>query len=259
MVIAGILLLSTTLLNAKPSSVFADVSIGAHGPYRFLVDTGAETSLIDTALAAELRMKPEFRVEVITQHSARLFPGLKVSNLRIGERTLPETELVFYDVTLARLLDPSVRGVLGVNALAGFDFTLSPATGRLDLAAERPDGEVVPFFRLEGRIAVKARMGLETLTLILDSGSTNVVLFRTPAAMAKTRPVESTFGTLDGARSVVPTTWTADMFLTDSLRVGMLPAAIVRRQGTQVEGLLPASVFKKIYLDQRRSELVLVR
>ena len=99
----------------------------------------------------------------------------------------------------------------------------------------------------------------EILTLILDSGSSHVVLFRTPAAMAKTRPVASTLGTLDGARSVVPTCWTADMFLTDRLRVGMLPAAIAHRKDAQVEGLLPASVFKKIYVDQTRGELVLVR
>ena len=66
MVIAGLLLLSSALLNTKPSPVFADVSIGKQGPYRFLVDTGAQTSLIDPKLAAELRLKPEFRVEVVT-------------------------------------------------------------------------------------------------------------------------------------------------------------------------------------------------
>lgn len=258
MVIAWLLFLSSALLNTKPSPVFADVYIGTHGPYRFLVDTGAQTSLIDPKLAAELGLKPEFRVEVVTQHSNHLLPGMKVSTLHVGQRTLPEIELVFHDVAEVRRLDPHVRGLLGVNALTGFDFTLSPATGRLDLTAERPAGEVVPFYRIEGRIALKAQMGRETLTLILDSGSSHVILFRTPAAMAKTRPVFTTFGTLDGARSVMPTCWTADMVFTDRLRVGMLPAAIVQRKDTQAEGLLPASVFKKIYVDQARGELVLV-
>jgi hypothetical protein len=102
-------------------------------------------------------------------------------------------------------------------------------------------------------------MGCETLTLILDSGSNHVVLFRLPAAMANTPPVPTTISTIEGARSVVPTCWTADIFLTDHLRVGTLPAAIVAANGTQVEGLLPASAFKKIYVDQLRHELVLVR
>jgi len=259
MLITGLLLLSSSLLNAKPAPVFADVYVSGHGPYLFLVDTGAETSLIDPKLATELGLKPEFRVEVISQNGKQVLPAMRATVLRVGDKTLPQTELVFQDLAQARRFDPNVRGLLGLNALAGFNFTLSPSIGRLDLLAERPAGEVVSFNPLDGRLAVKARMGEESLALILDSGSTNVVLFRTPAAMAKTRSIATTFGTLEGARRVVPTTWTADMFFSQKMRVGMLPAAIVERKDSQVDGLLPASVFKKIYVDQARRELVLVR
>jgi predicted aspartyl protease len=255
--LAVVVLLSSSLLTTKPAPVFADIHIGAKGPYRFLVDTGAQTSLIDPKLAAALGLKPEFRVDVVTQNSAQLSPGTRARNLYIGQRALAETELMFYDVSEARRLDPTVRGVLGVNALAGFDFTLSPATGRLELTADRPSGEVVPFYWIEGRIGLKARMGSEILTLVLDSGSSHVILFRTPAAMLKTTSLASTFGTLDGARQTVPTTWTADMFF-DRLRVPMLPAAIVERKATQADGLLPASIFQKIHVDRTRGEVVLV-
>ena len=257
--VANLLFLFSGVIQTTPYPVFADVYIGTQGPYRFLVDTGAETSLIDSRLAAELRLQPEFRVEMITQLTKRVVPAANLRTLRVAQQTLPETEVAFVDVTEARLMAPSVKGVLGLNALSGLDFTLSPESGRLDLAAQRPEGEVVPFSRIEGRIAVKTQMGRESLTLILDSGSTHVVLFRTPAAMAKTRPVSATFTTLDGARSVVPTVWTADLVFTDRLRVGMLPAAVVERKGTQVEGLLPASIFKQVHVDQTRGELVLVR
>lgn len=259
MLIAGLLLFSTGLLNVRPSPVFADVSIGTEGPYRFLVDTGSQTSLIDPKLAARINLKPEFRVEVLTQNSTRLLPALKVNTLRIGQKGLGEVEVVFHDLAEARRLDSSVKGVLGLNALAGLDFALSPRDGRLDLTAGRPSGEVVPFHRVEDRIAIAARMGRETLTLILDSGASHMVLFRTPEAMVKTPPLPATFATLDGARSVLPTCWTADMFFTDGLRVGTLPAAIVTRQATRVDGLLPASIFKTIYVDQIRGEVVLVR
>ena len=258
MVIGALVLLSSSLLNVKPAPVFVDLSIGSHGPYRFLVDTGAQTSLIDPKLAAELHLRPEFQVDIITQYGSQRAPGLNTHDLRIGGRSLPQTELVFQDVRELQRLDRSVRGLLGINALAGAVFTLSPATGRLEFTDERPDGEVVPLYRIEGRIALKARMGRETLTLILDSGSTNVVLFRKPEAMAKTASVSRVFGTLEGARHTVPTTWTADMFF-DGLRVGMLPAAIVERQDSKAEGLLPASVFRAIHVDQRRGEVVLAR
>ena len=47
MFIGTLILLSSSLLNTQPAPVFADIRIGANGPYRFLVDTGAQTSLID--------------------------------------------------------------------------------------------------------------------------------------------------------------------------------------------------------------------
>ncbi len=254
-----VLLFSTSLLNAKPSPVFADVTIGTSGPYRFLVDTGSQSSLIDSKLAERLNLRPEYRVEVITQNSSRLLPALKTSGLRIGQRQLPETELMFDDLAEARRLDSSVKGVLGLNALAGLDFALLPKAGRLDLASERPSGEAVPLYNVDDRIAIKARMGRETLTLILDSGATHAVLFHTPEAMKKTEPITTTLTTIEGARNVVPTVWSADMFLDNGVKVGMLPAAIVKRPPAQSDGLIPTSAFSQIYIDQARHEAILVR
>lgn len=248
------------IIDAPPAPIFTDVYLGSHGPFRFLIDTGAESSVIHPALAGKLGLKPEYRVEQFTLHGSRLVPALKASGLRIGRRPIPAAELMIHDIDAARRLDPAVDGILGANALASFDFTLSPSTKSLDDTTPRPvDGQAVPFQTIEGRWALKARMGAETLTLILDSGATNVVLFRVPAAMTKTHPVTATFSTIEGARSIVPTRWTADLFFGDKLRVGMLPAAIVGRSGSAVDGLLPASAFKKIYVDQSRRELVLIR
>ena len=255
---AVVVLLFSGVLN-KPAPVSTEVYIGPHGPYRFLVDTGAQSSMMDTTLAAELRLTPQFRVELVTAQTTQIVPGAKLRTLRVDQSALPEAEVLFHEMSEPRRLNASIRGVLGLSALSGLNFMLTPAIGKLDFAGEPPVGETLKFWRLEDRIAVKARMGEEILTLILDSGASNVVLFRTPAAMAKTRPIASNFTTIDGARSVVPTTWTEDMIFSDHLRLGTLPAAIVRRNGSQVDGLLPVSVFKKVYVDQGRGEVVLVR
>ncbi|MCC6586807.1 MAG: aspartyl protease family protein [Bryobacterales bacterium] len=248
------------IIQTKPAPVFADVSFGNGGPYRFLVDTAAQSTLIDPTLAAQLGLVPKFRIEVVMQHGSRLAPGLNVSTLRVGNRQLPETEVLFYDMAEARRLYPNVQGILGLNALAHFDFLMSPATAVLDPAAQKPEtGEVIPFEIVEGRMVVKAKMGKETLALALDSGATHAVLFRTPKAMAATPPVASQFVTLDGARRTVPTTWTAAMSFGQTLTLKTLPAAIVHRPGTAIQGLLPASVFEQIYVDHIRRELVVVR
>jgi predicted aspartyl protease len=253
MPILPLVLLSASLLNVKPCPVFAEVTIGTAGPYRFVVDTGAQTSLIDAKLAAELGLKADHRVSIVTVNSERLRPAAKVNSLRVGRVELPATELVFDDFDRA-----GVRGLLGLNALAGLDFELLPKKGRLELGAARPLGEALPMRRVEDRIAVEARMGSETLTLILDSGATNLVLFRTPEAMAKTDSMAATFSTIEGMRKILPTTWSSDMVF-GGLKVGMAPAAIVARPGTQADGLLPASLFKAVYVDRGRGEVVLVR
>ena len=104
----GLLLFSAALLNTKPHPVFADVAIGAEGPYRFLVDTGSETSLIDRRLTGQLKLKPAFRVEIVTQNTTRLRPALRLNTLRIGLKRLSEAEVVMDDLDIARRLDPSV-------------------------------------------------------------------------------------------------------------------------------------------------------
>jgi hypothetical protein len=258
MIIAAVLIFSS-LLSVKPSPVLADVFIGSSGPYRFLVDTGAETSLIDPQLATKLGLKAEYRVELVTPLTTELVPGEKLRTLKFHDRALPETEVLFRDIAEARRLDPEVKGVLGLNALTSFDFTLSPPIGRLEETAERPVGEVVPFFEIEGRMAIKARMGKEILTLIVDSGTNHIVLFRLPTAMAKVHPVQTTLTTIEGARSVVPTCWSSEMLLADQVRIGTHPAAIVQANGTIVDGLLPVSIFKQVHVDHSRRELILVR
>src|SRR5262249_31591414 len=82
MTIPTFLLLSSALLNTEARPVYVNISIGAHGPYRFLFDTEAQTNLIDMALAKELRFEPQFRTEIITQNTSRLSPGLRSSRLR---------------------------------------------------------------------------------------------------------------------------------------------------------------------------------
>ena len=101
-VLASLLLFSMSLLNAKRPPIFTDVHIGSDGPYRFLVDTGAQTSLIDPKLAAKLGLQPEFRVEMVTEQSTVRVPGLNVRTLKLGNRALPATEVVFQPVEEAR-------------------------------------------------------------------------------------------------------------------------------------------------------------
>lgn len=253
------LLLMFGVIPTQVKLVTTDVYFGDRGPYRFVVDTGSQSTLIEPALAEELRLTPAFRVEMVSLHGGHFAPGAYVDTLRAGGQAVPRVEVLFEPVGEARRLDPKVRGVLGANALLGSDYLLSMTDRRLSLDAARPAGEAVPFDYVDGRMVVKGRMAQESLTFVLDSGASHMVLFRMPAAMAKRGSVASVVSTLDGARSTAATTWSAELVLTERLRLGTLPAAVVPREGVNVDGLLPASAFQKIFVDQTRREVVLVR
>jgi predicted aspartyl protease len=254
-----VLLLFAGTISTRLIPVTTDIYIGERGPYRFLVDTGAESTLIDPKLAAELNLQPAFRTEIVTLHGSHYVPGTRINTLRVGSHALGELEVLFQDVAELQRVSGDLRGVLGANALANFDYLLSPSSGRLTPAAPRPAGEVVPFRYVDGRMVVNARMGKESLALILDSGASHPVLFRTPAAMAKTASILTTMNTLEGARSAAATTWTSELVFGEHIRIGTLPAAVVQRAGTSTDGLIPASIFQKIFVDQARREIVLVR
>src|SRR4051812_31325275 len=254
-----LLLLSIGVLDAKPEPIFANVSIGSAGPYRFLVDTGAETSMIDPDLAFRLGLEPQFQVEIQTEHSSYMAAALKATNLRLGNSSLPPTELVLHHVEDVKWFDPQMKGKLGLNALSHLDFNMFFDSGLLTITGGKPRGETVPFSWTENRITVEVVMGHEKLKLVLDSGSNHVILFRIPAAMKDVPAASATMRTMEGVRSIVPTRWTAEMSLTTGLHFEALAAAVVVNGQRQVDGLLPASVFRTIHVNQTRSELVVQR
>ena len=218
MLTALLLLLFSGVINTNISPVFADVFVGNAGPYRFLVDSGSQTSLIDDALARQLKLNATYRVEIVTQNSTRLLPAAKSATFEFASSTCGSLSWRFTTSPKRNArLNFDIAGVLGMNALVGFDLLLQPNRGKLEPAASRPAGDAVPFRTVDGRIAIKARMGNEDLTFLLDSGATHVVLFRIPQAMAASQPIASTINTLDGARRSVPTCWTSRMSLTDSI------------------------------------------
>lgn len=258
----AVFLLATFLaatIDTKVFPVTTEVHINGRGPYRFLIDTGSQTSLLHTRLAAELGIQPTFRTELVNLNGSRLVPGTVVPSVAVQGRNVENVELLFHELTQARRIVPDVDGVLGSNILARFNFLLSPSAGELSTTDPRPAGPAIPFQAVDDRIVLHARMGSETLALVLDSGASHIVLFRTPEAMRKTHSVPSNLNTLDGARSVAATTWTAALDIGPNIRIKTLPAAIVNRPQPPIDGLIPASLFQKVFIDNARRELVLVR
>jgi predicted aspartyl protease len=150
------------------------VLLSGQGPYRFLVDTGADRTAISREVAAKLKL--------VASESASLHSISGVSRVTIA--TLPTLQLTRKEVRgiNAPLLDRAnmgADGILGVDSLRSqrilFDFetdtmSIVPSATR-DFDAE-PGTIVVQGTRRNGRLVMtEASANARPVTVVIDTGS----------------------------------------------------------------------------------------
>lgn len=138
--------------------------INGRGPYRLLVDLGANVSLlrrnvVDASRATVLVDRPTSDI-------------VRAATLRVGELELQNVTLASYD-------ELDVDGVLGYNVLQHTSFTLDFPAQRLVLhrrALPPPDGRAIHSYVVQGRLPyLVARVGSDSLLLNLDTGAAEVM------------------------------------------------------------------------------------
>jgi len=151
-----------------------DVSVGGRGPYRFLVDTGSERTVISRQLAKRLQLdagKDAILHSVIGVNDVNtvFIPHLQVSNNIISVVDAPALEAS----------NIGADGMLGIDSLRSqrvmFDFkaqtmSITPS----DKPLERLDGQtiVVRARSRHGRLIFShARIDGQKLTVVVDTGS----------------------------------------------------------------------------------------
>jgi predicted aspartyl protease len=107
------------------------VYIDGSGPYRFLVDSGAETSMISPELARRLGLRPTYAVIQVTAAAERTVPAHVVSELTLGDATVRKAELMEAPLQRVREAAGRIEGVLGQNFLGQFAWLLDLERGRL--------------------------------------------------------------------------------------------------------------------------------
>jgi predicted aspartyl protease len=151
------------------------VSIGVNGPYPFIVDTGAERTVISSELARTLALQPGRTATVHSMSEVSQIATVVIPDLQVGSRS---TEQI-HAPALARA-NLGASGILGVDTLqrqrVTFDFrrremTVTPSRNR----EERWDDlntVVVTGRSLYGRLVlVDASVDGQRVWVIIDTGS----------------------------------------------------------------------------------------
>lgn len=174
------------------------VQIGVAGPYEFIIDTGAQRTVISRELAGKLGLAVGRIVRLTGMTGTEsvgtvVIPSISVSTLG-GERIEAPA------LAAAHLGAP---GMLGIDALQGhalaIDFdnqrmSVAPARKRGERVRRAPDEIVIQAKSLFGQLVVTdARIAGERVRVILDTGSAvtmgNMALRRRLARRGKVVPI----------------------------------------------------------------------
>jgi predicted aspartyl protease len=153
----------------------APVKINGQGPFPFVVDTGANRSVISIELAATLGL-PVGPRELLHGVAGEEMAGSTTATLNIGGRDQPDTVM-----SLLPQLSIGGPGMLGVDRLHDQSLTLDFRGQRLEIETSRyarhdPAAVTVKAKRRSGQLTVvDAELAGATLTALLDSGAQSTI------------------------------------------------------------------------------------
>ena len=162
-------------LDAKQlrSRLNVNVHINDRGPYRFVVDSGADTSVVSETLANQLGLPSLAPAMMIGMTETRLVKRAGVETMNVGSNTIYDLE-----VPVLRRRDIGGDGMIGLDALAGQRMMMDFVADQITIE----DGRV-PEPVLDGVITVKGKLRRGQLMLtrvsadqhsldaVIDSGS----------------------------------------------------------------------------------------
>lgn len=150
------------------------VRVSGTGPYRFLVDTGADRTAISAELAARLKLSsgPDARVHSIAGVST-------VSTAEVPDLQLTRRASKVIDAPLLSAANIGADGILGTDSLRSdrveFDFadqTMSIVPSSKPQVEVERGAIVVRGYRRNGRLVVTdATVDGHALTVVIDTGS----------------------------------------------------------------------------------------
>ncbi|HYK36721.1 retropepsin-like aspartic protease [Alloacidobacterium sp.] len=170
------------------------VTINQAGPYDFMVDTGSQLNVIDSALAAQLHVKSQAKVGLVATTTVIQASVVVLDSLETGTQSVARPLAVVQDLGPIQAADPRIRGVLGENFLAHFDVLIDYPRGllcldeanrmqselrgeRIPLVVSEHAGNDVPF---SDRLVVSVHLsdtGIRPILLQVDSGSDGPILY----------------------------------------------------------------------------------
>ena len=251
-------------LDSHGGIVVAAAFNGA-GPYRVLLDTGANHSSISEDVARAIGAPSIARGVVSSPAGDREYLIARVDRLAVGPIAVEATPTIVpaRDLVAAGAID----GVLGQDVLAVLRYTIDYRKRHIvwEDAVSIPEGlrleTEMPLTFRDGLPIVEVRHGTSTLELVADSGAGGLLLFE---SAGRTLPAMRADGGLVRVDSFQGSRLARSVVI-DELRIGAstfqdMPAVLVKATESPAyrsDGLLPLHIFGRVTFDGPGRRLIL--
>jgi hypothetical protein len=262
---------SLPLPMASRSRIIVPVEINHVGPYNFLLDTGAQVTMVDPSLATELNLKSQGEAAFGGVGFLKHVSLAQVDLLEAGSKSVANPLVLVQDLDDFQASGLDIRGVLGGNFLGRFNVLIDYAHRMLCLDdANRMQTEVkgehialanMPQTANEVPgtmpLIVPVRMprsGTRPLLLKLDSGS-NVTFIYDPdkcLALGLQKGVRLQGNSADGAQRRFALLPPQDMQI-GKHTLPLVPLVRLAANGRdipahEVDGLLTTGLFRSVFI-----------
>jgi Aspartyl protease len=253
--------------------IIVAVSINHSGPYKFLLDTGAQITMIDPDLAVELHLETQGEASVAGLGSDRASSFAQLEHLQVGPHDVARLKVLVYRLQDRHFVDlENIHGILGEDFLEHFDMLIDNKHGllclddtasmsgavkgtRIALAAPANAADVDALPRL---LMVEARLsdGTRPVRLMLDSGTNIPFLYNAPQYMSL--PLNRTAflrgSGVDGTQRIFSPLPPQEVKI-GSLKLSNVLFFTVDRakqssHAAEFDGLLTLGLFHRVFIDQ---------
>lgn len=254
--------------------VIIPVLINGAGPFDFIFDTGASSTVIDHELAKQLEAPIIGSTTVITAAGSKVASRYSLNTLSAGPKSVENLTVLSTEMREIRSINSKIRGILGQDFLSRFNYILNYRERRIEFEVDHEletqlSGARLTVERDRGRMLIEARpssSSKDSARLVIDSGASSVVVFGDWRESGFDMEID-----LSGMKGMVNVSGIVgsqvvrtgaiqklqigeEKFTNLAVRIGQSRKTVESRAEN---GLLPASLFRVIYFNSRKSFVIL--
>lgn len=246
--------------------IVVTMTSGATRHFDFVLDTGADTTIVDSRLAARLSIVELRHAEQSTLAGVQRLSVSSVADLSAGSAQVRNLQVLVQDLARLRRLDSHIQGILGQDFLSHFNYLLDYRRHVVSIEAANEiqntlDGDRLKIEPVANRVIVASEgqsLRHAKLRSLLDSGASLLVLIR-KGAQALDVPALGSVQEITSSGNVSLAKGRVQKLMVGSQEFHNIDAVLPAIEPTEQigDGLLPTTFFESLYVNNRDGFVVL--